>query len=86
MKQILTNLSKRWGYDGWAVKCKEAKRVLDWTVCTTRAEARELLCDLSDSDVYSINNIDFEIVKVRVSVTTLPTPPTEDKNDGHTDY
>lgn len=73
VKEILNNLSSRWGHDGWAIKRKGTKGALEWTVCTTRAEARELRDKLFSRDIPSLNREDFEIVKVRVSVTPLPT-------------
>lgn len=69
MKEILKNLSRRWGHDGWAIKHKRGT-VLKWSVCTTRSEARELL---DDAFLPSINRENFEVVKVLVSVTPLAT-------------
>ena len=73
MKSFLRAGSKRWGYDGWGIKPKRAEGVLEWSVSTTRAEARELRDKLFSRDIPSLNREDFEIVKVRVSVTPLPT-------------
>ena len=42
MKSFLDHRSKRWGYDGWALRVRDAACPILWTVCTTREEAREL--------------------------------------------
>lgn len=40
MKSILSHLSQRYGYNGWALQV-EGGRILKGTTCTTREEARE---------------------------------------------
>lgn len=66
MKGILHgNLSKRWGFDGWALKHEGAKKPLSWTACTTREECREVQKarpDLFDKTV---------VVKVKIEVTEV---------------
>ena len=62
MKRFLDHCSRRFGYDGWALRVKGAEKPLEWSTCTTRAEARELRRDKRDL----ITNL--EIVKVRVNV------------------
>ena len=74
MRRFLDARSRRWGYDGWALKVKKASQPMDWSVCTTREEAREL----RDAEPF-LTDIQIEIVKVRLIVESLPTPPTEDK-------
>ena len=81
MKRFLNARSRRWGYDGWALKSKKASRPMDWSVCTTREEARELRDEVFNEEPF-FTDVQIEIVKVRLIVESLPTPPTEDKNDG----
>jgi len=54
---------------------------MDWSVCTTREEARELRDEVFNEEPF-FTDVQIEIVKVRLIVESLPTPPTEDKNDG----
>lgn len=65
MKRLLDNRSKRWGYDGWAIRIKGAPQPFDWSVCTTREEARELRAEVfPESDFFQRT----EIVKVKIRV------------------
>lgn len=34
--------STRWTHDGWALQLRTASVPMNWTLCTTRAEARAL--------------------------------------------
>jgi hypothetical protein len=68
MKRFLDHRSKRWGFDGWAIRIKGAMSPLDWSVCTTRQEARDLRKEaLPERDLFTRS----EIVKVRISVEVL---------------
>lgn len=65
MKRFLSHRSNRWGYDGWALQVKDAPEPLQWTTCTTRAEARELKHELQKNpDLFQ----KIEIVKVKINV------------------
>lgn len=50
MKRYLRHRSRRWGYDGWALRIVGAPLPLEWTVCTNRAETRELKRELEERD------------------------------------
>ena len=78
MKRFLGARSRRRGYDGWALKVKKASQPMDWSVCTTREEARELRNEFFNEEPF-LTDIQIEIVKVHLIVKSLPTPPTEDK-------
>lgn len=70
MKAFIRNaVSRRWGYDGWAVKVKGANTPLEWTASTTRKEAREVKNDLEKA----LGKIDhpLEVVKVRIKVEAI---------------
>ncbi len=62
-------LSRRQGYDGWALKAKDSKVPLRFTACTTREEARELAAELEVKDPDLFRRL--EIVKVTVEVQEL---------------
>lgn len=62
-KAFLGQRSRRFGYDGWALRIREAKKPMDWTTCTTRREARELRKERND-----LFDRRAEIVKVRITV------------------
>lgn len=66
MKRFLDHRSNRFGYDGWALRIKGSQKPLDWSVCTTREEARELRREV-------FPELDFfdrtEVVKVKIDVT-----------------
>ncbi len=65
MKEFTRHASHRHGYDGWALRLRGTSVVLNWSVCTTRREARELRDERSDlAD-------DFEVVKVRIKVEVI---------------
>jgi hypothetical protein len=66
MKSYLRHRSKRYGYDGWALKMPGATKVMEWTVCTTRAECRELRAERGD-----LLDRGADIVKVRISVEVI---------------
>lgn len=59
MKAILSHTSRRWGYDGWALRVRGAKAPLGWSMCTTRREARDLRRERDP--LFR----DLEVVKVR---------------------
>lgn len=61
MKQFLSHRSRRFGYDGWALRSKSDGWVVQWSVCTTRQECRELKKERHD-----LFNDDWEIVKVKI--------------------
>jgi hypothetical protein len=71
MKAFLKHRSRRWGYDGWALKVKGAPRALDWTTSTTRREARELRLEVERLDIAGSALRELEVVKVRVSVEVV---------------
>jgi hypothetical protein len=62
MISFLRHRSRRYGYHGWALRVKGAEKPLDWTVCTTRSECRQLRAE------EGWMRKDLEIVKVRVNV------------------
>ena len=65
MRDLLEHRSRRWGYDGWALRMRGLTTPLSWSVCTTREEARALRVERSDlAD-------DFEVVKVRIKVEVV---------------
>jgi hypothetical protein len=66
LKEFLRHRSRRWGYDGWALLIPGATKAMDWTVCTTRAECRELRAERGD-----LLDRGAEIVKVRISVEVV---------------
>lgn len=66
MKSFLSHRSKRSNYDGWALLYPGATRVMNWTVCTTRAECRALRKSRGD-----LLDRDAEIVKIRISVEVV---------------
>lgn len=65
MKSFLENRSRRFGYDGWALRFRGADKPMEWTTSTTREEARDLRRERG--------NLlrDTEIVKVTVSVEVV---------------
>jgi len=63
VKSFLSHKSRRWGYDGWALLYPGATHVMQWTVCTTRAECRALRKSRAD-----LLDRDAEIVKVKIGV------------------
>lgn len=69
MKRLLTHRSNRWGYDGWALRVTGARMPLYHTVCTTRAETRELKNELSQQvpDLYN----DLELVKIKINLEVV---------------
>ena len=66
MKSFLDHRSKRWGYDGWALRICGDSNPLIWTTCTTREEARQLRRERSD-----ILERGAEIVRVNISVEVV---------------
>lgn len=66
MKGFLQHISKRWEYDGWALRHKGASRAMTWSVCTTRAEARQLRIERGD-----LFERGAEVVKVKISVEVV---------------
>lgn len=65
MKSFLRHRLRGRGYDGWALKVRGAGRPIEWTVCTTRAEARQL------RDELGWLRTDLEIVKVKITVEAV---------------
>lgn len=66
MKRFLQFRARRWGYDGWAIRVKGADKPMEWSVCTTREEARELRKEVFPEDDFFDRT---EVVKVRIDVT-----------------
>ena len=66
MMSFLQPRSRRFGYDGWALKMPGASKPLDWTVSTTREEVRQLRKLRGD-----LFERGAEIVKVRISVEAI---------------
>lgn len=69
MKAYLSHRSRRFGYDGWAlaINCRGVPVILDCSVCTTRAEARQLRKERDDL----LDRCTTDIVKVRVTVEAI---------------
>lgn len=68
MKAFLRQgISRRWGYDGWALQVRGAEEPLHWSVCTTRREARELR---RESIMNGLRH-DVDVVKVRITVAAI---------------
>lgn len=63
MKSFLSHRSRRFGFDGWALRIKGASHVMLWTVCTTRAEVRKLRQSRGDLFLDGA-----EVVKVKIIV------------------
>lgn len=66
MKQVLQGRSKRFGYDGWCLMVTGAAKPMEWTMCTTRAEVRQLK---KEQELWMRK--DIEIVKVKVIVEVV---------------
>jgi len=66
VKSFLSHKSRRWGYDGWALLYPGATHVIQWTVCTTRAECRALRKSRDDLFLDGA-----EIVKIKISVEVV---------------
>lgn len=66
MKSFLRHRSKRWNYDGWALRMPGATRPMPWSVCTTRQECRDLRREKAD-----LFERGAEIVKVKISVEAV---------------
>lgn len=66
MKRILENCSKRFGYQGWVLIVEGSQRPLDWSLCTTRAELRELQKTLTP-DLFSRTSI----VKAKINLEVV---------------
>ena len=68
LKAFTQHRARRFGYDGWALKHKQQGTTpLAWTVCTTRAEARQLLDEQRARGAL----LEFEIVKVKLRVEAV---------------
>lgn len=65
---LLNHWSKRFGYEGWALK--RNGHILDWTTSTTREEVRQLRLDRFGPEVQlDLFGADqYEIVKVNINV------------------
>lgn len=66
VKRFLKHRSKRWTHDGWAVQVKGSKKPLPYTVCTTRAEARQVREEFL-TDLFART----EVVKVKITVEAV---------------
>ena len=71
MQGFLKHTSRRWGYDGWALKVKGASSPLIWTTSTTRREARELRPEVERLDLADSALRELEVVKVRIKVEVV---------------
>ena len=62
-------VSRRFGFDGWALKPVDAARPMWWTASTTRKEARELkeTLERNKPDLF----IKLKVVKVKIAVTEV---------------
>lgn len=67
MKGILQGtLSKRWGFDGWALMHEGAARPMHWTACTTREECREVQKARPDLfDKTKVVKVNIEVIEVQ---------------------
>lgn len=63
---FLQNRSRRFGYCGWALLVPGASRPMEWTVCTTRKEVRQLRALRGDLFVRGAR-----IVKVKLTVDVV---------------
>jgi hypothetical protein len=68
MKRLLSNFSRRWGYDGWALRIRGSLCVMEWSTCTTRREVRELRKEI-EADLFPAQ---LDIVKVKIGVSAVP--------------
>jgi len=66
VKQFLRFRSRCWGHDGWCLRVKDASAPMQWTMCSTRAEARELKAELESKNPDLFHRL--EPVKVKLSV------------------
>ena len=70
VKRFLNNASKRSGHDGWALMNLGATKPFDWSVCTTRQEARDLKHEKQKNpDLFQ----HIEVVKVKINVELVAT-------------
>jgi hypothetical protein len=73
MPRVLEHTSNRFGYDGWAVRWRG--KVLRWTTCTTREEAREALASLrqanSQLEMFPDQAMEPRVVKVVIEVKEI---------------
>jgi len=59
------SVSRRFGFDGWAIRHKGVSHPMPWTACTTREEARNLLkTEFPNFDILS----NYEIIKIKIEV------------------
>lgn len=65
--------SRRWGYDGWALKQRAAATPLVGTFSPTRRGAREHLAKLRDMGLLG-RTVVYDVVRVKLSLTPLPGP------------
>lgn len=65
MKEFLRHRSRRWSHDGWGLRMPGGI-VMQWTVCTTRAECRDLRARRGD-----LLDRGAEIVKVKIMVEVV---------------
>jgi hypothetical protein len=63
MPRLLDSVSRRHGFDGWALQPEGSRRPLRFTACTTRAEARRLRDQMA-----GMFDRDLRVVKVRLEV------------------
>lgn len=64
MKGFLRHGSRRFGYDGWALKVPGAAKPMAHTVSTTREEVREIRREMVRQDLFHR----FDVVKVRIKL------------------
>ena len=81
MKRFLSEFkAQRFGHDGWAIKLPSGK-ILDWSVCTTRDECREVAKEFANRFRFGEQGELFamdptpDVVKVRITVAEVPIPP-----------
>lgn len=67
--KVINGRSRRWGYDGWALRVIGAMRPIEVTTVTTREEARELRrqWQAEHPDLFQR----LEVVKVRITVEAV---------------
>jgi hypothetical protein len=65
MQGFMRHRSRRWGYDGWAVRVRGGEQPLAHTVSTTREEAR---AELAQQMKFGNS---LEVVKVRIAIEVV---------------
>lgn len=67
--KVINGRSRRWGYDGWALRVIGALRPIESTTVTTREEARELRRQWQTDHPDLFQRL--EVVKVRITVEAI---------------